>query len=57
MAIWSWVGIVLVALGLIGFGASRWMHSHEPVQNGLMLSGYVSCVLNGIALLLITLVM
>jgi hypothetical protein len=55
MTIWSWAGVVLVAVGLIGFGLSRWKRSHESVQNGLVLSGCVSCVLNGIILLLITL--
>jgi uncharacterized membrane protein YidH (DUF202 family) len=55
MTFWAWAGIVLVAVGLIGFGASRWMRSHELVQDGLVLSGCLSCVVNGIALLLITL--
>jgi hypothetical protein len=55
MTIWSWAGIVLIAVGLIGFGLDRWKRIHEMVQNGLVLSGSLSYVLNGIALLLITL--
>ena len=55
MTIWSWAGVALVAVGLIGLGLSRWKHSHESVQNGLVLSGCVSCVLSGIILLLIAL--
>ena len=54
MTIWSWAGMVLIAVGLIGFGVSFWTRSHESVRNGLVLSGCLSCVLSGSALLLIT---
>ena len=54
MTIWSWAGMVLIAVGLIGFGVSLWKRSHELVQNGL-LTGCLSCVVSGSALLLITL--
>jgi hypothetical protein len=46
---------VLIAVGLIGFAVSFWERSHESVQNGLMLTGCLSCVVSGSALLLITL--
>jgi hypothetical protein len=55
MTIWSWAGMVLIAVGLIGFAVSFSNRSHESVRNGLVLSGWLSCVLSGSALLLITL--
>jgi hypothetical protein len=47
-----WSGVVLVALGLGALPLLSWFRSHELVQNGLALSGALSCVVNGVALII-----
>jgi hypothetical protein len=56
MTFWPWSGIVLVAAGLVLFGFSRWSRSHISVQNGLVFAGCLSCLFNGIALLIVAIV-
>jgi len=53
--IWFWSGIILIAVGVTSYGLSRWHSSHESVQNGLVLSGSLSCLVNGLALVVIAL--
>lgn len=47
---WFWSGVALIAAGVELFGFSRWRSSHETVENGLVLSGSLACLANGIAL-------
>ena len=50
---WFWSGVALIAAAVVLFGFSRWRSSHEMVENGLVLSGCLACLVNGIALVVV----